>query len=378
MSTRRVIAVTSRRVFVSWLLAALLLGVPAEAATRLKNICRVKGQEANTLQGLGIVVGLNGTGDGGKFAPTIRSLQRAMQLMGNPVIDPAELKEGKNVALVMVTATIPASGGREGDQLDCVVSSIGAAKSLAGGRLFLTPLQGPQPPQQPAQPGGAPPGMPVVPQAEQARIYALAQGMVHIDDLRMPTSGRVHGGCRLEEDFLNVFSKDDAITLVLDKHHADFEVAQEVAELINSQLLSLQTGDRYLARALDAVNVQVKIPPYYRDDPVLFVSQVLALSITEPPTDARVVINERSGSVVIGADVEIGAAVITHKNIVIETGNNAPGGRFFALDAGQTQTARLKALVEALNGLKVPPEDVIEIIKGLDRNGKLHGRLIIE
>src|SRR5688572_9970949 len=107
----------------------LLTDQPAWARTRLKNLCRVKGQEENTLQGLGMVVGLKGTGDGGEFLPTIRSLATAMQLMGNPIGKggPIELKNAKNVALVMVTVTVPAAGGRQGDKLDCTVSSIGSA-----------------------------------------------------------------------------------------------------------------------------------------------------------------------------------------------------------------------------------------------------------
>jgi flagellar P-ring protein precursor FlgI len=100
--------------------------------------------------------------------------------------------------------------------------------------------------------------------------------------------------------------------------------------------------------------------------------------LLESQTEARVTINARAGSVIIGADVEIGPVVVTHKNIVIETGDNLPADRFVPLDPSGTQTAKLKALVEALNAVKVPTEDIIEIIKGLDRNGKLHGRLIIE
>src|SRR5581483_12239223 len=111
---------------------------PAHAGTRLKDICRLKGQEANTIRGLGIVVGLAGTGDGGNFLPAIRSLATAMALMGNPnsKIGPQELKDAKNVALVTVTATIPAGGARQGVEIDCTVSSVGSAKSLAGGELF--------------------------------------------------------------------------------------------------------------------------------------------------------------------------------------------------------------------------------------------------
>lgn len=352
------IAIASRLVL--WTLAALLVGgSTASGQVRLKSICRVKGQERNTLRGLGIVTGLKGTGDSSSFLPTIRSLAQAMELMGNPIGKggPVELKDVKNVALVTVTATIGEAGGLQGDEIDCTVSSIGGAKTLAGGRLFMTPLQGPQ--------------------VESTRVYAFAEGPIHLDDPDYPTSGKIHRGCRLEENFRNAFSKDGKITLVLNEHKADFELTQEIAELINSQL-SYQGSQNYLARAINQLYVEVAIPPAYRDEPNLFVSQVLGLTVAEPQTSARVVINERSGSVVIDADVEIGAVAVTHKNIVIETGGGVPAERFIGVAPGATQSTKLKSLVEALNAVKVPTEDIIEIIKGLDRDGKLHGHLVLE
>jgi len=345
---------------------AMLAASPLEARTVLKNICRVKGQEENTLHGLGLVVGLAGTGDSGDYLPTMRALARSMELMGNPVNQTAglrgrellELKDTKNVALVWVTATVPAAGGRRGDQIDCNVSAI-SAKSLAGGRLVFSALQGPN--------------------VNDARIYALCQGRVHLDDINVPTEGRVHRGARLEEDIFNVYQKDGKITLVLDQNYADFQVAADVAEMINDQWKYQSSDsfrDGYLAHAIDAANVEVTIPAAYQDDVVLFVAQVLSMQILEPQTEARVVINERSGSIVVGEDVEIGSVVVTHKNIVVETGQ--PTRQFVALESGEDQSPKLKSLVEALDALKVPPQDKIDIIKGLERAGKLHARLIIE
>lgn len=359
-------------------LAICVLASPAQAQIRLKNICWVKGQESNTLHGLGLVVGLQGTGDGGNFLPTIRSLATAMQLMGSEIGKggAAELKDARNVALVSVTATVPGAGARQGDQIDCFVSSIGAAKSLAGGRLFLTALMGPQ--------------------AEGMRIYGFAEGQLHIDDPKINTNASIHGGCRLEEDFLNVFTKDNKITLVINEHHADFEVAQEIAELINSnwydtsrtgalrrghgagRLMSFADHSGVIAKAVNQKFVEVAIPPAYRDQPVGFVSEVLGMTLAEPQTTARVVVNERAGSIVISADVEIGSVVVSHKNIVVETGDNLPAERFVGVDPGEVQGAKLKALVAALNAVKVPTADIIQIIKDIDRNGKLHGQLIVE
>jgi flagellar P-ring protein precursor FlgI len=332
---------------------------PAEGQTLLRSICRVKGQEENTLQGLGFVVGLAGTGDGGRFLPTIRNLAKAMKLMGEPLgaSGLTELKDAKNVALVTVTATVPAAGARQGDQLDCVVSSIGSAKSLAGGRLFLTPLMGPD--------------------RKNPRIYAFAEGLVSLDSAGVTTTGRIHGGCRLEEEFFNAFTQDGRITLVLDRSHADFQVAQDVADVINEHF-QLQSGNLALAKALDQTNVVVAIPPQYRDYPVDFVSQVLSVPMQEVRTGARVVINERAGTIVIDGDVEIGAVVVSHKNVTVETGGAAAAGQFVPIDLQQNPSPKLKALVAALNAVHVPPEDMIEIIKRLHRSGKLHARLIIE
>ena len=148
----------------SCLLAVFAAQAPAARLT-LKSICRIKGQEENTIQGLGVIVGLKGTGDSSSYLPTIRSVAKIMSIMGNsPAANAmAELKDTKNVALVLVTATIPAAGARQGDKIDCVVSSIGSAKSLAGGRLFLTPLIGPDP--------------------KHPRVYAFAEGAVTLENL---------------------------------------------------------------------------------------------------------------------------------------------------------------------------------------------------
>jgi len=346
------------------LIATLLTGVmtcavPAAGQTTVKSICRVKGQEQNTLHGLGFVVGLKGTGDGGDFLPTIRALEKTMRVMGEPLGNQglAELKNAKNVALVMVTATVPAGGARQGDELDCVVSSVGAAKSLAGGRLFLTPLVGPHP--------------------KDPRVYALAGGSISMEDPDFPTTGRIHGGCRLEADFYNAFTNDGRITLVLDENHAGFHVAQEVADLVNNQLSFQATGE-LLAKALDQTNVVVRIPQQYREDPVMFVSQVLDLPLYQMRTVPRVVIHERTGAIVIGGDVEIGPAVVSHQNVVVETAGAAAGEPFVPVQAGQGSPAKLKSLVEALNAVHVPNEDVIDIIKALARDGKLHAQLVVE
>jgi flagellar P-ring protein precursor FlgI len=282
-----------------------------------------------------------------------------MRTMGEPLGSQGldELKDAKNVALVTVTATIPANGARQGDKVDCVVASIGSAKSLAGGRLFLTPLVGPDP--------------------RDNRVYGFASGSITIEDAEYPTTGRVHGGCRLESDFNNPYVKDGYLTLVIDRNHADFHVAQEIADLINNQL-SFQSSGVMLAKALDQTNIRVRVPSQYAEDPVLFVSQVRELPLHQLRTVPRVVIHERTGAIVIGGDVVIGPAVITHKNVVVETGDAGGNQPFRPIEAPPQNSATLKSLLEALNAVHVPNEDVIDIVKALARNGKLHAQLIVE
>lgn len=341
------------------LLGAFFVPEPLCGAVRLQSICRVEGQEDIALQGLGIVTGLKGTGDGASSVPTIRALATAMELLGNPLgANPMlELKDAKNVALVVVTARVPPAGARRGDRIDCQVSAI-SAKSLAGGRLFLTPLTGPVP-------STSPP------------VFAVAEGAVTLDDAEQTTTGRIHAGCRFLEDFVHPFTQDGRITLVVRANYAEFQVTQEIADLVNTHL-GFQTGGTPLARAVDQVNVEVTLPPAYRNDVVSFIAQIMAIEMIEPQLGPRVVVRERSGSIVIGGDVEIGPLVVSHKNLVVETGFADKGPSFVGIDSRDPSNAKLKTLVEALNALRVPAEDMIDIIKAIDRQGKLYGQLIVE
>lgn len=344
---------------------------------RIRDICRVKGQEENTLHGLGLVVGLKGTGDG--EVPTTRALSRMMALMGNPLsqgmtgaVTLDELKNAKNVAMVFVTATVPAEGARQGEMLDLAVNAI-SAKSIEGGYLMMTPLLGPRP------------GNP--------RIYGYAQGAITLDKTGPPTSAKVHGGCRLEESFYNAFMKDGIITLVLDKNHASFQTAFEIEDLLNTPsslgIGSSRTsgsnensGNRLgyepIATAIDQVNIEVRIREIYRNNPVEFIAHVLDTQIVPPKHDARVVIDERNGSIVIGDNVMVGRVAVAHRNLSIETGNEPTTGPFLEIDQSDSSTTRLKALVAALNALKVSPDDIMDIIKSLERSGDLYGRLIVQ
>jgi flagellar P-ring protein precursor FlgI len=345
------------------LIVAMLPGL-ASARTRLKNICRIKGQEENVLRGWGLVIGLNGTGEAND-GPTMRAIARAMEVMGNPVALPDakqsgldELKKMKNVAMVMVTATVPATGARRGDKVDCYVSAING-KSLEGGRLAFASLLGPN--------------------TEDKRVYALCQGQLTIENPQQPMVGVIHSGCQLEADIFTPFYRDGCITLILDKNHADFQTANDIVQFIREKVAYSETNDskasEEMVHAIDAANIKVRIPEIFMRDPVAFASDLLEIQMEEPQTESRVVINPRAGTIVISGDVEIGDVIVSHKNVVVDATTSPT---FSGIDVDQSSAPKLQTLVDQLNSLKVPTADMVEIIKGIERNGKLHGRLIIE
>jgi flagellar P-ring protein precursor FlgI len=346
--------------------AALLSLLPslARAEIKLSDVCRVKGQEENTLHGMGLVVGLKGTGDGDSKA-TMRALARYMELMGHRVgNDPRgqmmldELKGVKNVALVFLTVTVPAGGAQQGDLLDCKVSAL-SAKSVEGGYLMLTELHGPVP--------------------GDKIVYGIAKGQISIDDIVKPQTGTIAGGCQVEQKFQNEFVKDGKLLLVMNKDHATFQMSTLVEQSVNREPdFRVGTSGEGIAKALDQVRVQVQIPPTYADNPALFASVLMDTRVGRPQTDTTVIINERKLAVIVGADVEIGPVAVMHKNRLIQVGGEQLN-QFVEVNPGaETQKPKLSALVDALNTLKVPAEDVIDIIKMLKHKRALYGELIIE
>ncbi|QDV25052.1 flagellar basal body P-ring protein FlgI [Aureliella helgolandensis] len=343
--------------------------IPQSVVT-LRDVCRLKGQEENTLQGWGLVVGLKGTGDS-DIKPTMRALARATQLMGASIATDAqgvplldEVGDAGNVAQVMVTAKIPAAGAQQGDRLDCEVNAINA-KSLEGGRLMLAYLLGPR--------------------ADQPVVYALAEGRISLPNPSIPTSGAVFNGCKMEATVTNAFSENGKITLILDRDLASFSNAVFIGDAIDGLNQGGLTGvgaaaDSYIAtKAIDAHHVEVMIPNVYRDEPVKFVSLLMDIALTNIKKNKRVVINEREGVIVMGEDVLINPVAINHKNLSIDA---RPGvGGFAGLDSQSPvneMRPKLKNLVDALNGLNVPTADMIAIIRTLDRNGDLYGEVIFE
>jgi flagellar P-ring protein FlgI len=340
---------------------------------KLRDICRLKGQEINVLQGLGLVAGLKGTGDP-KTKPTARALARMMQLMGGQMSTDAKGKlliedvaDSTNVALAFVTVRLPPVGAQSGDRLDCTVSAINA-KSLDGGYLMLTPLLGPR--------------------SDQSTVYALAEGPLMVSEGTPPTTARIDAGAKMEASVQAEFEKDGKITLILDRDFADFDTAQriedDIAESADIKYGSQgveggNAGDqRVRVRAIDQLHIEVEIPEVYRDAPIKFISYLLDSNVSLPQKDSRVVINEREGVVVIGEDVRIPPVAITHRGLKIDATRTS---RFVDVDsqaaAGQ-ENPRLKNLVAALNKLDVPTPELIAIIKALKAKGDLYGEVIYQ
>ena len=359
-------------------LIGLVLASAAHADHRIGDICRIKGQEENVIHGFGIVIGLKGTGDA-DFKAMQRALARYMELLGHrlgtgqssqPAAD--ELKNVKNAAIVYVTATVPSGGAQQGDLLDCSVSAVGA-KSLDGGFLMLTELRGPLP--------------------GDKTVYALAKGYVSIDDPAKPQTARIPLGCQVETKIENDFiTPDGKLILVMNKDHAAFQTATDIERAINQEpdfiLLNPSDNSRQngpdddtheLAQAIDPVTIEVKIPDTYKKKPTLFASTLLSIRLSPSQVDTRVIINERKQIFIIGADVEIGPVAVMHKNRLIQVGDQPGVNEAVAFNPrGDSSRPKLESLVAALNVLKVPTSDVIDIIKMLKHKRALFGELIIE
>lgn len=339
----------------------IVLAARTAHAVKIADITRLDGQRTNTLTGLGLVFGLKGTGDGGDFQAAIRPLA-TMLAKYNDATDVKQLTAVKNVALVTITATVPASGVRNGDKIDVYLTSIGSASSLRGGRLFVTPLQGPVP---------------------GSGILALAEGGVMLEDPSVPTVAKVKLGATMEADMPAKVIDNGRFTLILDNPSASWPMAYAVAKIINEE----SDSGEILATAVDEKNVIVTIPASERERPDSFISRVLRLPVPMLPTEARVTVNERTGTIVLTGDVDISPVVISHKGLTITTISPAPKGTeraplietkdVLGLDTTNTGGGKLQDLVAAMEAMKVPAEDRITIVKELYETGKLHAKLYV-
>lgn len=359
----------------------VFLAPAARGEIRVQDIARLQGQRTNKLMGYGLVVGLNGTGDGDKYSSTMRALANMHKRYQAPVLSDADFKGNNSVAIVTVEASVPEFGAREGETLDVVVSVIGKAKSLAGGQLLTTPLQYAMlDPKDPAT----------------QQIYALAGGSIELPDPLGPTRGVIRNGATLEADFFYAFIEDGAITLVLDDSHAGWTWSQMVARAINhaESEMALPTvvdgaGGRrvvYLdtATAIGPKNVRVRIPSAELPSPAGFISRVLETELFMlPEQQARVTINRTSKSIAFTGTVTISPTVLQIPgfgtvSINGEGGAAAGPAGLVGLDTDKVGGARFEELLQTLSALRVSPEQMVAAIEQLHKTGTLHAQLRYE
>ena len=338
-------------------LAFAFAPAPASARVRLESICSVYGQKPVRLTGVGLVVGLDGTGDGKNAEPTVQALTRALDLMGNPIAN-AALRDANNVAIVMLEAEIPATSLRSGQRIDVVCSSVMQALSLRGGRLLAAPMQ--------------------LTDRRSKALVATAAGPMAIEDPETPTTARISGGAIIEADlfeeshFLSEVIKQTEdgpkFTLMLNPNHASFISARSVVDSINADFRDVAYGVD-VARAAGPGIVEVGIPEAYRESPVEYIAEVLDIGVDRPHTAARVVVNTRSNTVIVTGEAEVSPVVVSHPGLALEIG---PGFRPLSDPQAVTNTVQLRQLMGALGQLQVSTPDIVDIVRELNATGKLH------
>lgn len=368
-----------RRRNVNWLPAAGLLVAMSTAAAevRVQDVGHLQGQRTNKLQGIGLVVGLKGTGDGGKNPRTVRALGRLHQRYQQPLLDLNDLKDDNNVAFVTVEATIPEYGAREGQAVDVVVSAF-AAKSLEGGQLLTTPLQfamfNPNDP------------------STQA-IFALAGGKLELTDPKTPTRAVIRRGATLEQDFFYNFVQEGTITIVLDDAQAGYPLAQMVARAINHELANPSSGGLYdrtpegelvaetePAVAIGPKNVVVRIPSYEQAEPAAFISRVLQAPLfVMPQQPARVVINRTTRSISFTGTVRISPTILQIPGLgMVNVGGASgepPAPGVVGVDTSKSGGVDFQQLLDSLSQIKLTPQQMIDAVEQLHSTGTLHAQL---
>ncbi len=317
-------------------------------AARLKDIASIRGVRENQLIGYGLVVGLKGTGDS-QSEFTSKSFSRLIEKLGIK-LEKTDI-QSKNVASVIVTATLPAFA-KAGNPLDITVSSIGDATSLVGGTLLQAPLR-----------------------AANDEIFAVGQGAVSVTgdgkDIHT-TAGRIPNGAMIERDIQADFATKKMYRMTL--HNPDFTTAARTILTINREL-----GGLY-ASAKDAGTIDIITPSAYENKGVELMATIEAIEIN-PDQRARVLINEKTGTIVIGEKVKISRVGISHGNLTLKVTEDKTkktsgaavvnGDKVTVLDTG----ASVGDLVQALNKLGVSPKDLISILQSVKAAGALHGEL---
>ncbi|HSY26139.1 MAG TPA: flagellar basal body P-ring protein FlgI [Burkholderiaceae bacterium] len=359
-------------------IGSLVVGICHAQEIRIKDIGKVDGWRENALTGYGLVTGLAGTGDSSQSKTTRQSI--ANMLSRFDVTVSADDVQSRNVATVMVTASL-SPFAREGEAVDVTVTSIGDARSLVGGTLLLASLKGPD-----------------------GKIYALAQGSVavggykydlngNVIQLNHPTVGSVPGGATIEVGVTNnVMTADNTVTFVLSE--PDYTTASRVAHGINAAL------GADIADATDPAGILIHVPEAKRKHLTDFLTLVENVSV-EPDRRAKVVINERTGTVVSGGDVRISRVAISHGDLKVSivtdnsvsqpllvSGSNVrteriANSRVSADDKSETgfvgaSNNTVADLVQALTRIKTNTRDIISILRAVKAAGALHAELIVQ
>ena len=366
--------------------AIILLGLclPIAKADRLKDLTSIAGVRANQLVGYGLVVGLPGTGDGNSPL-TLQSMQAMISQFGVTTNSATSLN-GKNSAAVIVTAELPPFA-KPGQRVDTTISTLGQSKSLRGGTLLMTPLMG-----------------------ADVQTYAVAQGNLLVGGLgvagndgsslivNVPTVGRIPGGATVERLIETDFLKTGS--LILNLHQGDFSITNQVAEAVNDVF------GGGVAIPLDSRSVKVRAPV----DPsqkVAFISMLENIEIEPERQSAKVVVNARTGTIVIGGDVRVTPAAVTHGSLTVrvdensnvtQTNNLAVADGVAATTPGATVTTQdsdiqigqeparaflfdpgveLSTIVEAVNAVGTSPADLVAILEALREAGSLRAELVV-
>lgn len=363
---------------------AITANAIAQAPTaRVGDVTRLQGQGTNVVMGYGLVTGLAGTGDGGKFLPTMQAVADLMNRFGANVQSVRDVDSSKNTAIVMIEAVVPDDGAREGDRLDVRVTAV-AAKSIDGGQLLPTPL--------------------VYHDRSVDGLFAFAQGRIDTGP-DTTTSGVIRGGARMERDVLMnvvgtgaelralgftnpwVRANETYVTLVLSETHAGWSMAAAVAQAVDKEL-SISADVERVALAVDSKNIVVLLPEHQRGDPASWIRDIERTPILMESNEARVAINRSRGTIVITGDTRMSPVVVSQAGLTVTVLNATPDGEvrrpaieqhdFVAVDVEADRTSNVRDLLEALNRLKVPFDDRVSILEEIHRAGKLHARLLHE
>ena len=355
----------------------LMLAAPVTYAERIKDLASIAGVRDNPLLGYGLVVGLDGTGDQTSQITFTEQSLRSMLIQYGVTVPPSVKLQPKNVAAVSIHAVLPPFV-KPGQKIDITVSSLGNSKSLRGGTLLMSPLRG-----------------------ANGEVYALAQGNLAVGGLgvsgadgsslaiNVPSVGRIPGGATVERAVPNPFAQGDEI--VFNLHDPDFTTARRVVDAINAALGTEE------AQAMDAVSVAVRAPEG-TSQRVAFAGYLEEIRVQPGEAAGKIIVNSRTGTIVIGNNVTVGPAAVTHGSLTVTIKENTAvsqplpftdgvtaavpdtqiavteeDSRMFELQRGTT----LSEIVQAINGVGAAPGDLVAILEALKQAGALRAQLII-